>query len=374
MKSARIAYVSLVLSSSEGVFRKLHEQADACARQGLSLDIVWITSERNSMAKRPSRILATLVPHKSNLQFRIQQVREFNRLTSRYDAVFLRYPTMDPVMLGCCFPKSLAISEHHTKELDEMKLSGDWRYPFERFGAARFFRRFGGLSAVTNELLQYETSRLKVPKPSLLTPNCIDVDRYRSLVQGGSIWEGGRFKLVMTCAQFVPWHGLDLVLKGLKEIPSEDYELHLCGSLSPAQFEAIRAFPSIVCHGNITGDALVTIYGQCHVGLSCFALERKGMKEASSLKVREYLACGIPAAYSHHDCAFPVGFPYVLQQAQFNYFDIRQWIDSIRHTRREEVIRSSRPFISVDSFVLKQHGFASLLFQSNLSRQVQPRD
>lgn len=357
----RVAYVTMVFSSSEGVYRKLLEQAQACRRLGLPFDIVWISTERNTMLRDGVGIRTVPIRHQSKLQFRIRQVREFNRITSEYDAVFLRYPTVDPILLALCSPRCLAVSEHHTKELEEMKLARDWRYPFEKFGARHLLRRFAGISAVTSELLDYELGRLRRSKPTLLTPNCIDVSRFASLNEKKRLQGDEKIRLVMTCAQFVPWHGLDRVLEGLRAMRSTNYELHLCGALSPEQKQAITRFPSVIHHGSVSGEALARIYEQCDVGLSCFALERKGMTQAASLKVREYLACGLPAAYGHHDPAFPKEFPYVREQAQFDLEDIRSWLKSVGHVHRGTVSRASLPFISIESYITRQYEFAQSL-------------
>ena len=231
-----------------------------------------------------------------------------------------------------------------------------------------FLRRFAGIASVTNELLQYEQSRLRKPKPALLTPNSIDVSRFSSLNWERQIWSGGKLKLIMTCAHFVPWHGLDRVLESLKAVPQQDYELHLCGNLTTEQQQAIRAFSSVTWHGSVSGQRLGEIYETCDVGLSCYALDRKGMKEAASLKVREYLACGIPAAYGHHDSGFPSDFPYVLEQANFDFAAIRTWVKSIGGASRQVVTTASLPLISVESFVARQYEFArSLLAQTRRS-------
>src|SRR4051794_34675260 len=100
--------------------------------------------------------------------------------------------------------------------------------------------------------------------------------------------------MVMVCTEFVPWHGLDKVLSGLQHVPSGDYELHLAGRLSDSQMKEIANLPSVINHGPVKESELKALYTSCNVGLSCFAFERKGMQEGSTLKVREYLASGLP--------------------------------------------------------------------------------
>jgi len=96
----------------------------------------------------------------------------------------------------------------------------------------------------------------------------------------------------------------------------------------------------------------------CSVGLSCFAFERKGLTQGSTLKVREYLACGLPAALGHHDPAFPEAFPYVLELSKFDFAALKDWLNSIGLKERALVREASMPFISVESLVSRQYAFA----------------
>jgi hypothetical protein len=364
MKAPRVAYVSLVFRCTEGVLRKLNEQAVACKAIGLSFDVVWITSDQSPAANRSSPVTIIRIRHRSKLEFRIKQILQLNRITRQYDVIFLRYPLVDPIFFVLFSPGCAVVSEHHTKELEETKLLGDWRYFFEKYGARHLMKRFAAISAVTEELLEYEVERSRSNKATLLVPNSIDVSRHSSFVTDAPVWTGGTIKMAMVCTEFVSWHGLDKILEHLRGIPSEKYELHLCGILSPDQRVSIGGFSSVKCHGPLERDGLSSIYQACHLGLSCFALERKGMKEASTLKVREYLASGLPAVYGHHDAAFPPGFPYVLEQREFAFDEIRSWLSHIGKTPRNSVLSSSLPYISVESLVRRQYDFATQLKES----------
>src|SRR5204862_5085861 len=160
-------------------------------------------------------------------------------------AIFLRYPLVDPISLALFSPGCAAISEHHTKELEETRLMRDWRYPFEKYGARNFLNRFSGISAVTDELLQYELKRGNLIKPTFLAPNCIDVGRYRGSIQSRLVWGERKVKMAMICTEFVPWHGLDKVLQNLRGVRPDEYELHLCGGLTAEQSQDIKGFPSV---------------------------------------------------------------------------------------------------------------------------------
>jgi hypothetical protein len=363
LTSRKIAYVSVVFNNTEGVLRKLREQADACKRASLPFDVVWIASSKHPAVAQPGAIRIVPIRHRNKFDFRVKQIIELNRITQQYDAIILRYPVIDPVLLALFSPKCPVISEHHTIELDEAKLLGDWRYVFEKYGIRSFMKRFSGVSAVTEELLNYYVGQSGGAKPALLVFNSIEVNRYASGISEGALRTEAKVKMAMICSEFATWHGLDKVVAKLREVSPESYELHLAGGLSPEQLKSIQEFRSIIYHGRLNEGQLANIYKSCHVGLSSFALERKGMREGSTLKVREYLASGMPAVCGHRDAAFPKGFPYLLQMEDFDFERIQNWLDGISSLSRAAIRTASLPFISVDSLVRRQYDFASSLIK-----------
>jgi len=78
--------------------------------------------------------------------------------------------------------------------------------------------------------------------------------------------------------------------------------------------------------GGITGLVAVIInyVKRADVAIGALATYRKGMKETSTLKVREYLAYGLPVILDHHDPDFfepiaPEGHHALGDRLLFNY-------------------------------------------------------
>ena len=100
----------------------------------------------------------------------------------------------------------------------------------------------------------------------------------------------------------------------------------------------------LVCHsdkvklyGEITdAQKIHNILSYCDAGLSSFALAEKGMKVATTLKVREYLASGLPVISGHIDGGFPKDFNYY---TLLNLNDYNAWYDVLtrykKYTRNE---------------------------------------
>ena len=66
-------------------------------------------------------------------------------------------------------------------------------------------------------------------------------------------------------------------------------------------------------HGRLPREAALRLLDRADVGLGTLALHRKGMAEASALKMREYLAVGLPVIYGNEDRDVDPLEPWVLR-------------------------------------------------------------
>ena len=111
---------------------------------------------------------------------------------------------------------------------------------------------------------------------------------------------------IMYVAFFMPCHGADLALRGLREYYDKasdprDICLHICGGGSSLPSlkrlsKRLSLDEYVVYHGVLSPDELAPLYDKCSLAFECLAMHRKhdeGVVSAS-LKSREYLARGIP--------------------------------------------------------------------------------
>lgn len=83
----------------------------------------------------------------------------------------------------------------------------------------------------------------------------------------------------------------------------------------------------------------------CDLGLTSFALFRKGMTQACTLKTREYLAMGLPVCSGHEDPAFPPSFHYYIHDPDLSGDRLLETAKEFRRTKRETVRQAATPFI-----------------------------
>lgn len=150
-------------------------------------------------------------------------------------------------------------------------------------------------------------------------------------------------EIIFVASRFSQWQGLDIILRAVSSTAS-DFALHIVGELDGNILNDNR----VVYHHILSAKDLESLYSKAHLGLSCFALHRKGMSEACPLKVREYLAYGIPVYSGHKDC-FPDSFPFY-QCGKADFASILTYLDLVKPFTRACVIESARPY--VDSAIL----------------------
>jgi hypothetical protein len=82
--------------------------------------------------------------------------------------------------------------------------------------------------------------------------------------------------------------------------------------IGPATIDG--APPNVRAYGVLTATAYRDVLARCDLGLGTLALYRKGMREASPLKVREYLAYGLPTVIGYDDTDFLGAEPWFLER------------------------------------------------------------
>jgi glycosyltransferase involved in cell wall biosynthesis len=275
----------------------------------------------------------------------------------------VRHSTADPfAFIFSPFVKN-RISIHHTMEIGELKQSRqNWKGLAAsilesysgRFGA-KYTAAFVG---VTNEIADYQKRVNRQPaKPAFVFPNGIALEEVRI---AADLRQSDEVEAVFISSKFARWHGLDkLVDLALKEIGAHrpSITIHLVGELSAEQDLSISRSSSsavrFVCHGSLTDTDFIIVFARCDFGFDALSIDSKGLGEASTLKVRELLAAGLPVFSSHKDAALPLDFPFYHTQSEFDLKDLVSFGLKMKKYARDEVRRMASKYISKESVMLK---------------------
>lgn len=212
-------------------------------------------------------------------------------------------------------PRVVFVTEHQSKEIEELCATGLGRVvsPLIRMLRDRVFRHIDAVVGVTPEITRYEVDVAGRPLPSFTMANGIDVRAYplRTPPPPGA----GTFRLLYVGSHTASWQGLDRVLAGMKARGADrNTELHIAGTVTPdirRLLDELRLGDRVTMHGYVAGDRLDRLFDMCDVAVGSLGIHRKGLTEASTLKVREYMARGIPFVISHTDVDVAPGLPFV---------------------------------------------------------------
>ncbi len=140
-------------------------------------------------------------------------------------------------------------------------------------------------------------------RPLVVVPNGIDLKS----VTPHDAPTNDRPRLVFTYSSRGPWPGVDLVLDAARRLDEFDFDI-----VGPAP--RVEAPPANVrLHGVLMGAEYERVIARADVGIGSLGLHRIGLAEGSTLKVRGYLAAGLPTILGYRDTDFPGGAPFLLQ-------------------------------------------------------------
>lgn len=251
------------------------------------------------------------------------------------DVVYLRYDLFLPPLAPCLWPLPIVI-EINTDDRRETRLDGWAGWLYNEVTRGITFRASAGLICVTHELARAR-SVARFGKPTVVIGNA---GRPATTAEVPARADH-RLAGVMLVGYMAEWAGVDKLHVLAEAFP--DVDVHVVGEVGE---QPQPAFANLHFHGRLEREEYQRILALCDFGIGPLALYRKGMDEASPLKVREYLSHGLPVLLAHDDTDFPGPLPWYLLQItndEGNVASAREeisaWIGSVagRRVPRDEV-------------------------------------
>lgn len=279
-----------------------------------------------------------IIPYKNNIKG--AHFQHFQRLKNKYDAIdkwlednisnydsiLFRYPMASWGLYKLVKKYSHKISfEHNTKEIEELQLTintlkkripftlrpSGFKYYFEfiilplwyeKYLAPFIFKNSKSGISVTNEIARYEENRCKTYK-NFTVSNGINVEdcSLRTLPH----FNGIDLKLFMLIGCTANWHGVDRLIKGLEAYKGKlRITIDIIGGLTRDDLMLLETSIAKDRINNIPAlpfKDLNSFLNDYHIGIGTLAAFRKGLHEASPLKVREYFARGFSCVLAYKD-------------------------------------------------------------------------
>lgn len=118
---------------------------------------------------------------------------------------------------------------------------------------------------------------------------------------------------LLALASMSRWQGYDRLIEALARYTGEERVIiHMVGGEGDGSLAQWRRLAQelgvgerVVFHGELFGEALDRVASQCDIGVGGLGLYRKGQYRSMTLKLREYMARGLPFVYAVDDPSVP---------------------------------------------------------------------
>jgi glycosyltransferase involved in cell wall biosynthesis len=223
-----------------------------------------------------------------------------------------------PVIFFKSSKKYKIVSEHQSIELKQ-RLRKDAPLPafIDLVSGNVTIGQSDGIIGVTDEITAFWKKRLFYRKiPRITIANGFDV---RSVEVRNHPLFDKRNLHILFIGNICRWHGLDRMIRGIANYQGPvQIHFHIVGD--GPEFENLKRLKNSVApgagihfHGFLRGIQLDTMFDTCHIAVGSLGMNRKGLRQTSELKAREYCARGIPFIIACGDPDFPDNFPYILR-------------------------------------------------------------
>ncbi|HNW47549.1 MAG TPA: glycosyltransferase [Thermotogota bacterium] len=247
---------------------------------------------------------------KKSFELALKDIEQFHP-----DIIYTRYPLGDPTSID--FLKKIPyriplVFEQQSITVKELKVLNKPVYIlFEKAFGHRLVNLSSGIVGVTDEIVQYESSRLKTQR-AILVSNGVGVSSVP--LRSPPPFDQKRLEILFV-GSTNPWHGLDRLLFGLEKYRGKvEIKLHIVGIEEDDSIRSLAKTLSIQervqFYGFRTGQELTAFFDICHIGAGSFGGHRKGLLQSAGLKMREYCARGLPFFLGHKDPDFPFDYPF----------------------------------------------------------------
>lgn len=349
----KVLHVAMARVPSSGIVRQMQGEQQAATDCNLPWTVnVYVPNEsallypaaQSDQAGVPSVLVTESNLYNTWWDFRRSFFKWLLQKEKDFDVVLLRYSSYDPLQYWYLSKTVKPVFlVHHTLEGPELSLEKGFANKLKTLVEIVIgplsMRKAKGQIGVTPEILDYEQERSRSKdRAGFVYPNGLGV--VQNMVVGDERAEVPRF--IFIASEFFPWHGLDRLLDSIEKNESK-FKLDIVGNV--AEPDEVRAAndPRIRLHGHLSIEKIKDLSAGADLGLTSFALDRKKMKQACTLKVREYLAMGLPV-YSGHDDVFPKSFEFYRNDI-CDLTEICNYATKTKTISRAEIASSAKEFI-----------------------------
>lgn len=330
-----IAYlINYNIDDSNGVIQKIKQQAKEWTKNGhivyfVSLKTMKIYDHDYTVLKQGKSLNLNMkrVGTAINLLFNsFASHKLFKQID--FDIIYMRYHLYMP-FINRTLKKEKVIMEINSDDLLEYKLHSKLTHWYNKVTRNLLLKQIDAFVSVSDELKSKFTY---LGKPTTVIANGIDAKQYMVNFVNNSV---PIFVFIGTPNQ--PWHGLDKIIKMAEHF--KQYNFYIIGTNG-------KNSKNIQYFGYLSQEGATKIINKCDIGIGTLSLYITGLNEASPLKTRQYLACGLPMIYAYKDTDIPLGAVFALElenkEENIDYDRIEKFVDKVY--KNDEIKKEARKF------------------------------
>jgi glycosyltransferase involved in cell wall biosynthesis len=302
LPSLKIGYgIVLYNTAKSGVFKKISDQVGKWAELGAKPHLFVIT-DVESVENWSQLDCDITIFVDTNLISKIRNRFQL-LLSSReipIDLLYVRdvFPLFYPKL------RVPIVIEIQTLYSNELSLRKKYAVPVYKFLSRFMYGRINAAVYVTDELFRSNEINLSPRIKKLVIGNGIELSRVQQLAHNNP----EKLSLFFVGHPDQVWHGVDQLIKFAEIFPQ--IEVHLVG------YKLEEFLPNVYSYGLLDERSYVELAARCVAGVASLNLTSIGMKEASPLKSREYLAMGLPVIARYSDPDFTPAPNFILELPQ----------------------------------------------------------
>jgi hypothetical protein len=290
----------------DGVKKKIGEQIRNWRKLGVPTRLFILAYKECEAAWRTELEARELVVHAANRKWDRFGALERIRADIRGWApefVYMRQETFYPA-LGRVMSSVPSFVELNGDEIAEARGASLPHFLYRVASRRLLLRNASGFVAVSKGLAVSPGFR-RFRLPTAVIANGIDL----STRQGLPAPESTELRFGFIGSPFgARWHGVDKIVELARTRPDWAFEI-----IGPEAASLERLPPNAHAHGPLGRAEYEPILARCDAAFGVLSGYEKEAEEASPLKIREYLAYGIPTINGLADTDFPDGAPFLLE-------------------------------------------------------------
>ena len=294
----------------DGVGKKILSQIKFWMQNNINTELIIITKNKeliNSIHSKNGLFSIKCFSYADSNRLKTWKNAIEYILINKFNFVYFRYDLFYPSMLTL-FKKIPTVVEINTNDIYEFKHTSIFRNLYNQITRNFILKNVKGMIFVTKELQESKEFAVYLSKnvKSLVIGNGIDLDKYKTLPLSSANQEP---RIVFLGTDGLLWHGVDKIIKMAELFPKWTFDI--IGLKGGENLK--KGLSNVNFLGFLEKKDYEKILEKADIAIGTLALHRKGMNEASPLKVREYLAYGLPVIIAYNDTDFNNDHEFILK-------------------------------------------------------------